>query len=340
MNKIKKYQAGASIALELAPYSYSNPVVTNIGSRVLPSVVKSIPTVLSTIAPYTTAAGGALGAGALMGGGLYLVGHAENPAVSSAINRAKENQAIRSQVRAAQEWEVKNNHYNSIINDGGLKLPNGSTVYKYNPTSGTAYLQKDIPNVGTGYWQQNMRTGELFDPSVINYNGITLPVTITGLKSGVVYNDTPVKSKEDAAGVGAGSKTPSLVDPEVPKDPENPENPEEDKRYRSRRKKNSTPKPEPEEDWDEFLRGWDNQGRPGKLRNPSLKQEWTRWPRTTYGAGWLARKFLTPTGLVSTGIGTYVLGRALGWWGDKENNDSKQNSNSTSNDDATSGFGK
>lgn len=340
MNKIKKYQAGASIALELAPYSYSNPVVTNIGSSVLPSVVKSIPTVLSTIAPYATAAGGALGAGALMGGGLYLVGHAENPAVSSAINRAKENQAIRSQVRAAQEWEIKNNHYNSIINDGGLKLPNGSTVYKYDPTSGTAYLQKDIPNVGTGYWQQNMRTGELFDPSVINYNGITLPVTITGLKSGVVYNETPVSKSENATPVQEGAGT--GISPGSPEDPKKGEDENKDttkEPYRLLRKKNSTPKPEPEGNWDEFLRGWDNQGRPGKLQNPKWLQEWGRWPRTFYGAGWLARKITTPIA-IPTGLGVYLLGKELGWWGDKENNDSKQNSNSTSNDDATSGFGK
>jgi hypothetical protein len=26
--------------------------------------------------------------------------------------------------------------------------------------------------------------------------------------------------------------------------------------------------------------------------------------------------------LIPTGIGTYVLGRALGWWGNKENNNS------------------
>ena len=122
MNKIKKYQMGA--VLDLAPYSYYNPLaemgMTNTVPRVtnavqgiqrvlsktaphVTSVVQSIPTVLSTIAPYATAAGGTLGAGALMGGGLYLLGNAQNTAVSGAMNRSAEAQAIRERAKAEQE---------------------------------------------------------------------------------------------------------------------------------------------------------------------------------------------------------------------------------------------
>ena len=126
---------------------------------------------------------------------------------------------------------------------------------------------------------------------------VALPSDITDYR---VFNENSGEGS-DNSGAGAVEGTPV---PPAPVDP-NPEQENEEpkkKRYRDRRRERLN-RPEPEGNWDEMLRGFDRQGMPSQMNNPSFTQQWTRWPRASYGLGRIFRFLTSPAGLITTGVG-------------------------------------
>lgn len=97
--------------------------------------------------------------------------------------------------------------------------------------------------------------------------------------------------------VPAAGSTPVAPTPEQPEGEE-----PKKKRYRDIRRERLN-RPEPEGNWDEILRGFDRQGMPSQMNNPSFSQQWTRWPRAFYGLGRIFRFLTSPGGLITTGAG-------------------------------------
>ena len=348
MKKIQKCQMGATIALDLAPYSFSAPAVTS-----------TIGSAASAAAPYLATAGQValplLAAPAAVGLGLHTLANAKNGAVSGAIEVAAERERQRHLAEAEAKWKEKNQHYANLISTHGpIQYPVG-TFYDYDPSTGTAYLEKDLGNGRVGRWTQNMRTYEQGNPYVYDtttgkiYNGemtglhsayvpiprfskpitlstgqtVALPVDITDYR---VFDETADPTGDNGtSGEGSdnsgtvaveGTSTPAVPaagSTPVAPTPEQPEGEEpKKKRYRDRRKERLN-RPEPEGNWDEFLRGIDRQGMPSKMNNPSFGQEWSRWPRLSYGLGYMTRFLGTPGGLITIGgggTGLYYLWNA------------------------------
>lgn len=126
---------------------------------------------------------------------------------------------------------------------------------------------------------------------------VVLPNDITDYR---VFNE----GSEAASGDGSDNSEAAAVEGNTPPADPTPEqsNNEEPKkkRYRDRRREQLN-RPEPEGNWDEYLRGLDHQGRSSKMNNPSFGQEWSRWPRLSYGLGYLTRFLGTPGGIITVG---------------------------------------
>ena len=130
---------------------------------------------------------------------------------------------------------------------------------------------------------------------------VVLPNDITDYR---VFNE----GSEVASGEGSDNSEAAADEGNTPPADPTPEqsNNEEPKkkRYRDRRREKLN-RPEPEDNWDEYLRGFDHQGRPSKMNNPSFGQEWSRWPRLSYGLGYLTHFLGTPGGIITIGgVGT------------------------------------
>lgn len=178
---------GATFALDLAPYSYSVPAassltntlpyITSAGKAILSSAASAGKAALSTAAstgqaalPYLATTGQiawpllAVGGGTALG--LYTLANAKNGAVSGAIRAAAERERQRHLAEAEAKWQEKNQNYADLIDTyGSIQYPAG-TFYNYDPSTGTAYLEKDLGNGRIGRWTQNMRTYEQGNPYV------------------------------------------------------------------------------------------------------------------------------------------------------------------------------
>lgn len=108
---------------------------------------------------------------------MYTLGWGKNDAVSGAISAAAERERQRHLAEAEAKWKEKNQYYADLIDTyGSIQYPVG-TFYNYDPSTGTAYLERDLGNGHIGRWTQNMRTHEQGNPYVYDtttgeiYNG-------------------------------------------------------------------------------------------------------------------------------------------------------------------------
>lgn len=337
MKKIQKFYGGGGIALglDLAPYSYAAPAASTTASTAASTAAGS--TVLPTLATVGKIAWPIALVGGATYGGLYLLGHAKNGAVSGAIEAAAEKERRRHLAEAEAKWREKNQYYADLINTyGSIQYPVG-TFYDYDPSTGTAHLERNLGNDLVGRWTQNMRTHEQSNPYIYDittgaiYNGemtgphsayvpvprsltpitlstgqtVALPSDITDYR---VFNEASGEGSDNSGATGGGTSTP-VVPPPMPPDDEEPKK----KRYRDRRREGSN-RSEPEGNWDEFLRGFDRQGMPSPMSNPSFVQQWTNWPRLFYGLGNFTRFLGSPGGIIiggGVGTGLYYLHNAL-----------------------------
>lgn len=70
--------------------------------------------------------------------------------MSGAINAAARRERQRHLAEAEAKWKEKNQHYADLINTyGSIQYPVG-TFYDYDPSTGTAYLERDLGNGRTG----------------------------------------------------------------------------------------------------------------------------------------------------------------------------------------------
>lgn len=97
--------------------------------------------------------------------------------MSGAISAAARRERQRHLAEAEAKWKEKNQHYANLISTHGpIQYPVG-TFYDYDPSTGTAYLERDLGNGHVGRWTQNMRTHEQGNPYVYDtttgeiYNG-------------------------------------------------------------------------------------------------------------------------------------------------------------------------
>lgn len=263
MKKIQKCQMGATLALDLAPYSYSapaiSPAIASAGQAALPYLATAGQVAL----PLIGAAGG-------LGLGLYTLANATHAGVSGAMSAAAERERQRHLAEAEAKWQEKNQHYADLINTyGSVQYPVG-TFYNYDPSTGIAYLEKALGNNLMGRWTQNMRTRAQGNPYVYDaatgeiYSGemtgphsayvpfprssapitlstgqtVALPTVLTDYR---VFDEAaepaPAPAAEEA---GAEVAVPPAPAPEEPGD----EKPKKE-RYRDRRKKRLN-RPEPE----------------------------------------------------------------------------------------------
>ena len=177
MKKIQKFYGGGGIALglDLAPYSYAAPAASTTASTTASTAAGS--TVLPTLATVGKIAWPLALVGGATYGGLYLLGHAKNGAVSGAIEAAAEKERRRHLAEAEAKWREKNQYYADLINTyGSIQYPVG-TFYDYDPSTGTAHLERNLGNDLVGRWTQNMRTHEQGNPYIYDittgaiYNG-------------------------------------------------------------------------------------------------------------------------------------------------------------------------